>query len=268
MKTGAIFPAYGDAVAWTAVTGGWGADYPLANVADLVNISNPARASAPGARTIGGVLSASRTIQAVALIGHNIPAGVAMRVYAFSGTGNDPTADAATLVADSGAIFVWPSGGPVEGYRSIRPLIFTSPVTARSVRIIINDPGSALEIGGIEIGALWEWPGISYGRDLGASDNDIDIELVGGATAVRGSGRARVVSGKIDLLSMATTSTTGLDFQKGLDIRKPFVWAEDYDDPTTWPRKCLFVRNQQLPPIVGRLYRHDSFPIRLKEHMR
>lgn len=269
MTTGAIFPSYGDGVVWSAVSGGWTESYPLQNVADRIRASNVGRASAAGARVITGVLSEKRVIAAVAIIGHNLPvvAG-AIQVWAFSGTGTDPVANAGEIVFNSGPVSVWPSGsGPISPYRSIRPFLF-SGVQARSFRIAFPAGPEALEIEAIEVGGFWEWPGVSFGREQGFAAGGSDVALVGGGAQPGDGNPARSISAQLDFMAMATTSTTGLDFQKRLDVQTPFVWSDEYENPAQWPRKVLLVRNESLPAIVGRLYRHDAFPVRLVEHLR
>jgi hypothetical protein len=153
-------------------------------------------------------------------------------------------------------------------YRNIRPLVLPLPVNGRSILIDISSFGQPLQLGAIEVSGFWEWPGVSPGRDQGFDGEASALSLVGGGSHVDSDSRARVISAQIDLLDMKITETTGLDFQKITDTVEPFVWCEDFDDPLIWARKCLLARNQSLPRIVGRLYRHDAFPLRLIEHMR
>ena len=271
MKTGIIFPSYSAETVFSALSGAWTAAYPLANVGDVIRPSNLARAAATGFRAIGGVLPQTRSIQAFALIGHNYLAGAATaRLRFFSGVGNDPVADAATIVYDSLAQLIWPGGAVgLEGYRSIRPFILPAAVNARSFYISIDSLGVPLELQAIELGAFWSWPNVGYGRELGVQPADRRIGLAGGASwAPAAPSGPRIVRGQINMMAVTESSTTGMDAQKGLDIQKPFVWAEDYDDASTWARKCLLVRNEEVPPAVGALYRRDRFPIRLIEHLR
>lgn len=269
MTTGPIFPSYATDVTWTAASGAWSASYPLANVKDLIRISRLARASATGARSIGGVFSAARTIQALALVGHNVPAGaVTARAYLFSSTGNDPTANAATIVYDSGAVPVWPSGGPVEGLRAIRPFLLPTEVVARSIHITVGDIGVPLEIEAVEIGGFWDWGGISPNADMGIEGGEGPTALAGGGAYGGDVSTARIVDGQVDLMHMDMTGTTGLDFQRTLDKMRPFVWGRDLEDPASWARRCMLVRNQSLPEMVGAMYRHDRFPVKLIEHLR
>lgn len=266
MKTGVIFPSYAHEVTTVSHIGAWSAAYPLLNVTDLVRPSKPARASAAGDRSIYGTFPSNRPVQAIAIIGHNVPAANVIGMEILLWSGPDGTG---TLLATSGGIDWWTAGSPgVAGYRWIRPYIFSAPFNVRSFQIYISNTGTPLEIQAIDVGGFWEWPGISYGRDLGVSSDEDEIQLVGGASYRPDRATPRQINGQIDLIAMAKTSTTGLDFQKGVDLQRPFVWAEDFDDPTTWARKCLLARNVALPGMVGARYRHDRFPIQMIEHMR
>ena len=269
MIPGVIFPSYADDVVYTAVTGAWGAGFPLQNVADLIRPSMIARASAAGARVIAGVMPSARVIGALALVGHNAPSGTTMRVRLFSGTGYDPTANAGTMIYDSGSVQVWPAGGPVVGYRSIRPVLLDQDLTCRSFRIDLGAHATAWEIGAVEVGGFWEWPGISYGRELGVDTPSDRVRYAGGALGTGSDARGpRTINGSIAYLKDDISTSIGLDYQAWLDRQRPFVWAEDFESPATWPRKCLFARNQEVPSLVGALYRHDRFQFRLIEHLR
>jgi hypothetical protein len=268
MTAGVIYPTVGRLVSWSPIIGVFGADHPVSNLSDLDRITKVAIANEGGGHAIAGQLPAAATIDCMAIIGHNLAVGSVFRLYAFSGTGNDPVADAGTIVYDSGETLVWPTGGPIADYRSIRPVMFPAAVSARSFYLILSPSGlTPLQVGGIEFGQIWSLP-ISFDRQIGMSDDGSDIGLAGGASVTGLASEGRTVNARVDLMAMAITGTKGLDFQKGLDIDRPFVFAENFEDPTTWPRQCMFVRNQSLPAMVGRLYRHDAFPVRLVEHMR
>lgn len=270
MRPGVIFPSWGGEAVWSAVSGGWAADYPLQNVADLVRPSKLARASGTGLRTVAAVLPQARPVQAVALVAHNyVPGADTVRLYAFSGTGHDPTADAATMVYDSGAVLWWPDGAePVDGYASLRLFRLPAAVSARSIRLVLNNTGATpLEIGAIEIGGWWDLP-IAPGRTLGFESAEPSVDLAGGAK-VAGSARSpRAVSGQVDFMALAEATTTAIDFQKLQDLNAPFVFVQDADDPASWPRTAFLARNQKLDPLVGALYRHDRFRFSFIEHWR
>jgi hypothetical protein len=260
MKTGVIFPSYLPGA--VSNNPGWLASYPSSNALDLVRPSCVARANDAGVRYLSIDLAAPSSIAALALIGHNATPGYDFAYEIYSGPGLTGG------VAYAGGLAFWPAGGPVPGLRSIRPHILPAPVVGRSIIFAFPNIGGQFELEGVEVGGFWEWPGISYGREMGVAAEGEEISLVGGASFYPEDGAPRTVTGQVDLMAMAKTSTTGLDFQKGVDIQRPFVWAEDFDDATSWPRKCLLVRNLDLPPMVGALYRHDRFPIRMIEHLR
>lgn len=259
MRTGVVFPSYASETVWAETITGWTANFPLQNVSDLVRPSKIARAAAAGDHNISGTFPANRLVQAVCMIGHNVTAGSTFALALWSGPGATGTALATSPT------LTWNAAG---GYRAIYPFVFSQAYNARSVQIYINDTSAALEIAAIEVGGFWEWPGIGYGRELGVSSDEDEIQLVGGASYRPDRATPRQINGQVDLMAMARTSTTGLDFQKGVDLQRPFVWAEDFDDPTTWARKCLLARNLALPGMTGALYRHDRFPIQMIEHMR
>ena len=261
MKTGVIFPSYAHEALYYGGT--WKADYPFANAGDMVRPSKVARADTTDVMPLGVLFPASRLIQAIAFVGHNVPAGAStFVVQVYSGPSHTGT------LLYSATLDWWPAGGPVEGYRSIRPIILPAPVLARSLYFEIGALDAPIEIQAIEIGGFWEWPGVSYGRSLGVQGDSGSIDLAGGARSSQGDNPAIVVDGQVDLMHMGITGTTGLDFQRTLDTKQPFVWAEDFDAPASWPRRCLLARNVALPPMVGALYRHDRFPFQLKEHLR
>lgn len=265
---GIIFPSYVDPARLplataTAVVGGWAAEYPLANVVDLVRPSKIARASAAGDRSFNLNFATAVSIGALALIGHNAPDGATFYIVMTAG----PDATGTTLY--EGTHEFWPGlSAPNPAYRSIRPLILPATVAGvRTIRILIYAHGAPLEIGAVDVGGFWEWP-LGYGREIGFKTDDREIDLAGGASYRPEKRKLRTVSGQVDLMAMAETSTTGLDFQKGLDLHRPFVWAEDWSDPTSWTRKCILARNDDLPLMAGALYRRDAFPVRLIEHVR
>lgn len=263
MRTGIIFPAWGQEVVYASVSE-WAEDYPIDNAADLIRTSKIARRTTNGVTTFSGEFPESRSVQALALIGHNLVPSAQVTLSFYAGPMTAPGA----YVGGTGTLS--PTGGqPHQSeYRRIMPIILPSPVTARSFYMTFNNLADPMELEAIEVGQLWEWPGISYGREIGVSVESEEISLVGGAAFHPETAAPRTISGQIDLLAMAKTSTTGLDFQKVMDLQRPFVWAEDFDDPATWTRRCLFARNVDLPAMVGALYRHDRFPIRMIEHMR
>jgi hypothetical protein len=150
MRPGLVYPSYGAEVVWTAVTGTWDANYPLANVADLLRSTKVARASAVNsARTITGIWPVARTIQALAFIGHNYTGSVStVRVRLFSDNNPDPVGNAAAIVSDTTTPW-WPSPAvPVSGYAAVLPVILSAVVTARSAHIVMGNNMATTADGG------------------------------------------------------------------------------------------------------------------------
>lgn len=258
---GIIFPSYADLV--TRENGGWQAAYPFTNTRDLIRISKLARADGAGDRQVILNLPALLPIRAVALVGHNLPKGSTIQVSttdAVDGGGN--------AVHATGSMPTWPgASAPVAGYRAVRPVLFGFTAPVRSIVIGMNTD-AVIEIQGVDVGGFWEWP-MGYGREIGVNIPNGEVDLAGGASYRPARNlKPRTVTGQVDLMKMEETATTGLDFQRGIDISHPFVWAEDWTDPTTWARKCMLVRNRELSPMVGSVYRRDRFPVTLIEHFR
>lgn len=230
MRSGIIFPSVGRDAVWTQVGGAWAPNYPASNLANLDEIARVGR-STSASMSAKALFPAPVSINAMALIAHTLTGITTVRVYAFSGVDSDPVTDAADIVYDSGAMLVWPATTPVDGYAWVRPILFSQTILARSFFVQISSPVSNIEVGAIDFGTAWIWPGISYGREIGVRGGDEDLDLVGGASAPKPDNVARTVDAMVDLMAMATTSSIGLDFQKGLDINVPFVFAQDFDDP-------------------------------------
>ncbi len=234
------------------------------NLADTVNNAQVTRLTpAAGAVAIGFNLSVASVVQLEALVRHNLVGAetVRFRLYSAANQGG-------SLLDDSGVISVWPGGGAaVAGLGQTRPYAAAAPQTALSGRIDFASLGGVLEIGALEL-AQW-WPVyISPGAQIGFSTRAKDQSVIGGGAEAGDSFTPRTMSGQCDYLALTTTATTGLDFQGAVSKTKPFVWVQDYDDPTTWGRGCYPARNSDLPSIVGALYRHDRFQLRLVEHYR
>ena len=263
MKPGIIFPTSMEGATFNADVGGWIAGYDMANMGDLVRPSKIARANGAGAHNFIVNFPAKTAVRAIALVGHNAAFASTIRVSCHFAT-----MAGGTLMYDSGVQSFYPAGYKINGYRQIRPFILPADVSCQSVYFRLSANDVPYEIEGVEIGRFWEWPGIGYGRELGIEQDGSEIALAGGASYRPDGPKPRKVSGSVDYMKMTETSTTGLDFHSSVDIQKPFVWAEDFDDPETWFRKCLLVRNQGLSPMVGSLYRHDRYPIELIEHLR
>lgn len=258
---GIIFPSYMEGA--VSNNANWDPNYPSGNACDLVRPSKVARRLAAGTAFLSVTFLQTVSIRAIALIGHNAPAGT-FKIQAYSGPGGGGDA-----VGPNPTYDFWPAGSsPVPSCRAVRPVLLPAALECRSIVFEFGNIGVPFEIQAVEAGGFWEWP-MGYGRELGLKVDDTEIVLAGGASYRPESNlKPRTVRGAVDLMKMEETATTGLDFQKGLDIQRPFVWAEDWEDPATWARKCLLVRNEEVSPMVGALYRRDRFPINLIEHQK
>jgi hypothetical protein len=266
MRTGVGYPSYLADVTWTS-EGTWNANYPAVNAGVLNKPTQVARAPGNANIAVRGTFSAARMVGFFALVNHNLPAGATFQVQGYSNT--TPDGSATAKVYDSGVIQVWPTGGPVLTYTSVRPLVLPTPTSIRSFRIAIfpTSPNQVLELGGIEVSGWWEWDGISS-RDFGVASRDEDIELVGGASSTSRTWSPRILNGQLDYMKVGSKTETVQDFQREADLTLPFVFSLDVDAPATWPRTTFLAKNQELPPLVGALYRHDAFNFRFTEHWR
>ncbi|AKU43444.1 hypothetical protein CPT_Sansa40 [Caulobacter phage Sansa] len=263
MKTGLAFPSYmPDASSVTSNGVSTAASYPAANMASLKSPTKVARAAAAGSFQARVNLIGPRPVQFMAAVNHNLIDGT----IRFQGWAGASVAGAPDY--DSGILPVWPSAGPVETYPAIRPLVLDAPVSLQTV-IITLTPSSAtvVEVGAVEVAAWWEWIGISS-RDAGVNPRQEDINLVGGAVSTADAWSPRVLNGRLDFMKVGPRTEQVHDFQIASDLNVPFVFCLDADDPASWTRTSYVARNQELPPLVGALYRHDAFNFRFVEHWR
>lgn len=268
MTPGVSYPSCRDGATWTG--SGWASGWPVTNVADCVYLSNVARAAAAGSQNINFVLPASQQVQFVALANHNLAAGDLIRLRLYS--------DAAfsTQVADTGVMLAWPGGSaPVlkpdgkSRFRSTRPILLGFAVGVQSGRIDITTSATIAEVGGVEISGWWPWSGISQSRETGIDSRETSNPFVGGGESVPREFSARQINGQIDYIALGPTGTDiALDFQRQMDLDRPFCFVNDTSDPTTWARLALMVTNTQLPPLTGALYRSDRFAFRFNEALR
>lgn len=263
VASGASYASVASVAAWSVLTGSGDANYPASNLADLINIANVARVTpSAGAAALAFDVPAGSRLRFVGLARHNLLAAETMRIRLYSGPGRT-----GTLLFDSGVISVWPSGAGVSGYSPTRPYLLSGIVTAASGRLDFAGLTGTLEIGGVELANWFDWaisPGVTYGFDTRAAD----VALVGGGAEAGDLFIPRTVVGQIDFLALATAATTGLDFQKLTGKAQPFVFVQNYGDPTSWARFCFLAKNTDLPPMVGALYRSDRFQVRLAEWLR
>lgn len=262
MISGVSVGSFMGGVTLAAISGTWSANFPLANLADLVKPSNVARVTpASGAAAFSAVLTGPQAVQVLALVNHTLPAGATVRARFYS--------DAAltTLVYDTTATAI-AIPAPVAGYAQSFPVVLAAPLTVRGVRVDLAGLSGDAELGGLEIAGWWGWPPILLGAQAGVSPLGNDLGLVGGGSAGAESVTPRIYNGELSAMALAVSSTTALDFAKLKGTARPFVFVEDYSDPTTWPRSCFLARNVDLLPLVAKVYGFDTQQFRLVEHVR
>lgn len=270
MRTGIGYPSWVSDAVLTPAVGSWDTNFPLANSTDLIRTTNVSRATSTAQKEFKAIFSATRSIQLIALIGHNMTnAAAAVRVYGFSDNNPDPIGNAGHIVFDTGSLLVWPGGSaPVAGYRSIRPIVLSAAQSVRSLYFAVAAVDVNLELHGIEISGWWEWSGIGLGLQTGFLPSGQDKDLSGGAINTSDDWSPRQLTGAIDYLALGAAVNLAFDFQITNDLRQPFIFVEDIDTPTSWARTTLLVRHQAVDPLVGAVYRQDRFPVNFIEHRR
>lgn len=264
MTPGVSYASISKDATFIVTTGTPDSDYPAQNLADTVNNTKVARITPDaGAVVININFVARAPVQALALVRHNLVGAETMQVALWSGPGQG-----GPILLVTGYFPVWPSGGAVDGFGQTRPYVSSQVYQAWSAQVAFAGLTGVLEIGAVEIGQWWPIA-MSPGAEIGFNTRAQDQALVGGGAEAGDIGFApRVMNGQCDFVAMATAATTGLDFQSTTGRARPFVYVQDYDDPTTWGRGCWPARNLDLPPLVGVVYRHDRVQIRLQEHVR
>jgi hypothetical protein len=252
------------AAVWAGPVGAWAAGYPVANLGDLPRPSQVARVTpAGGAAAFTAVLSDYWTVQIVALIHHNADTEASMRIRLYFDE------DMTILRADSGVIKVWPVGSaPDPDFLSLRPYIFDAAVVCRAVRVDFEDLSGPLDIGACEIARFWDWGGVSDGVEIGFDARTPTQRFAGGASQGVDQFMPRTYNGQLDYVALKEASSSGIDFQKLKGTTYPFVVVDNYEDEAAWAHGCFFARNLDLPPMVGVLYRHDTFQFRFSEYVR
>lgn len=239
-------------------------DYPLINLIDILNPSKVARHTATGQTDIILTWPSAVQMQALFLINHNGTAACSATASRWSSLPIDGGSNPGGLIDSKTVAFPVPA----SGYPQVLPIVFDSQQAIRGVALSLTGNPAPWAIGALDASLWWELPGISPGYDIGVDARATRSEYVGGAMSDDDVWAPRTFSGQVDYIAMTTTATRGLDFQAIQGRQKPFVFVKDLADPTTWPRTAMQVRNAEVPPAVGALYRHDRFQLRLIEHWR
>lgn len=264
-RPGVSLDSYSKAATWTSISGAWASGYPVTNLGDLRRPSKVARVTpASGSAAVKAVLAETSKVQCIAVVQHNAPAGATVRARLYADAG------LTVLVHDTGVSALWPADFDTSKIaRPSRILVTPVPVNCAAVRIDLAGLTGATDIGAIEIAKWWEWPGISPGAEFGLREPPASIGLLGGGEeAVAVDSHPRVYDGELGALAMADAATKGIDFQKIKGLAQPFVFTEDLRDVTSWPYTTFLATNAELPELVGRMYRRDTFQFRFREHVR
>jgi hypothetical protein len=247
-----------DEATFTLLTGSASSNYPLSNLGDCWDSSNVARLTPSGGNvSFKAVLPQDRLLQFLGLVNHNATAGQ-IRARFFSDT------SLTTVVWDSGVVDLWPSTSP---FRATRPMIALEELTVRAVQVDLTGLSGAIDIGACVLARFWKWPGLSPGTEIGLRSPTNGVDFAGGGGLGSDAEFPRIYNGQIDYLPMAQVAARGLDFQGLKGQARPAVFVED-NSSDAWPRTTFLCRNQELPPHVGAIYRHDKVQIRLVEWLR
>lgn len=259
MKSGICYPSIGRSITWTSVSE---ADFPSQN---LALIDEPRRVARANVQYFAGAFDGPQTVDFVALIGHNAPAGAKIRVVIYAGAPLSPP----PYVYDTGNIPFYPAGAPVSGYQLTRPVLLPAPVTGGGIYVGVSEMGAGtLEAGAIDVGRFWEWPELNRAREIGFSPRSITEKMGGGAAHVMKQWAPRTVAGTREAVSQAELDTKVLDFEGDTGLSRAFVWCEGIDTPASWDRQCFLATNQSLGGSVVSDYGVGQHDFSLVEHLK
>jgi hypothetical protein len=258
MRPGVSTNSCSDLATFAGVVGTWSADYPVTNLGDTMEPGIVARVTpASGAAAFTATLPAARSLQFVGLVEHLVPAAGTVRVRFYSDV-------LTTLVHDTAAVTI---PDPTSDPQTF-PVLLDAAISVRSIRVDIAGLSGDLDIGACEIAQFWEFPWITEGLTAGFDASGAELPLVGGGSAGAEGDIHRTRSFEVSHLDLAVSSTTGLDFQKWQGLTRPYVYVEDYDTPSSWPRDCFLAVNSEIPPAVAILSNRDNAQFRPREHRR
>lgn len=270
MTPGVSYLSQSAAAAFTAVTGPWDANYPVQNLGDVQAPSQVGRATpSAGQVTFTFALPVAALVRFIGLVNHSMAGAESVRVRLFATGAPDPATNGGAIVYDSTAVAVWPIGStPSSLFKAVRPFVLPAATSVISGRVDLTGLGASFQLGGVEIGQFWAWPGEGAGRALGFKNRLSDVLLAGGAAAPIDTFVPRYLQGELPAIPLVSSQTEGFDFQRSTSRAKAFVYVADYDDPSSWARECALMRQDAISALAGKLYRHDSMQIRFIEHWR
>lgn len=246
MRSGVSFPAYSPV--FTLASGTANADYPVANLADLVNIRAVFKAT--GAVVVTFDLGSTVSVGIVALVHHNA-AGATWRVQLYSDAGMT------AQVADSGTVTL----NTPNHFPAVTPYCPT-PVSARAGKITLAS--GSWSVGGVAVAGFWSFTDVQNNREIGVTGND-QVQPLLGADHTTKVFSPRTLSASRGVGDVADQDTA-MDFiaeKKG----NPFVWVWDADDATTWARECWLAKQVDPAPFVKLAHPSGQVSFKLVEHL-
>jgi hypothetical protein len=268
VRPGVSHPSY-DGTSFALATGAAAGAYPVSNLASKLSLRTVFQQSGTGAIAITFALATLRQVQFLGVLHHNASQDATFRWRLFSAGAADPVTNAAHLVYDSGVLPFFPEGVTQDAtYPAVTPHVAPEERALLTGRLDLAGNTAPWQIGALEFGGWWDWPAISVPRELGVDNADTVVQQVGGADHVMGQWASRTVKGTRADVDITAERATFMDFQMQKGLRTPFVWLWDYDDPTTWARECLVVRNATLPALIANRHPLADLSFDLIEHMR
>lgn len=263
MRSGVCYPSHARSAVWSVTGGTADADFPVTNLSNLDEIRRVFTASAAGARNILFTLPSVQSVDFLAFIHHNATWDSTFRIRLSAGLDGS-----VAPLYDSGVTPFWPGGNQNVDYPAVRPVRLPAPVSIRSGHIQLSATAVAWEMGGVDIGRFWDWENVAVPRSLGVDSRSVQFDASRGSAHVMRQWSPRIVSGSREVVAQTELDQTLLDFQATNGFHRPFTWAEDVDDPATWARQCMLVRNESLPPGVATGYEVGRQAFAFVEHLR
>ena len=266
--------------------GSWQATLPLANLQDRVIAHLARSADATLANTKFDIqLAQSRSIGALALVGHNLSVSAKVRL-----TGADSQANlTASPGYSSGWVDVWPSGVIPQSLleweddnfwlgtltaeqRASYNTPFVHVFTASNQlwwRVEVDDTSNSagyIQIGRLFMSNLWT-PGtnMSYGAAQCVDDRTVAEESQGGAEFFDSNAKYRRITLSLDWLTADEAYAGMLDLQRMLGISGELLVVPDSADSTNGFRRNMVGRLVKINPIDEHAYAAYRLNLEIKE---
>lgn len=266
--------------------GSWQATLPRSNLQDRI-IAHVARtADATLTSTKFDIqLAQSRSIGALALIGHNF--GVLAKVR-FRGADSQANLSTAPLY-DSGWVDVWPAGAiPAALLEWEDDNFWLGTITAEARasyntpfihafaasnqqwwRVEIDDTLNAdgyVQVGRLFLSGLWSPTyNMSLGMTFAVEDRTVTEEAQGGTEFFDASGKHRVMNLALNWLDESEAYSSLLEIQRMLGISGELLVVPDSGDSTNGFRRNMVGRLVKISPIEAYMYQKYRSTLEIKE---